>query len=343
MALKLDVLANTRQFVSEMQKAGSSTEDISDALDELVRQGDITGDRLQKSFKDVERSSDKTSKAIKTDAKTGFKAAEQASENFKDEAAGTAREVAASFDGSAESISGGFQELAANALSSFGLIGAAAGGIIAGAIGLVTTALTANDAAITATKEHFADLYKSAGEEGRAFLSEAEIQSGIWEQLYDPTDGFKKRKKLEEDAATIGVSMVQLAEARAGGEDAVNFAIERGEEHVKALHEAWRGLPGTMDSAELAAQQVVDQLKSQQDVQKQNEQINKEVTDANVRDQKRVQDEIGKTAAMLRNPFTAVVDVRLQDNTAADLRRIKGNIEAGFVQLNVRAKRQYLE
>jgi hypothetical protein len=79
-------------------------------------------------------------------------------EEFNDEASGTAREAAASFDGSAESIGEVFQEVAANAFAGFGPAGAAAG--IAAAVGLGTAIAAVQTLAEenTAAKEAATDM-----------------------------------------------------------------------------------------------------------------------------------------------------------------------------------------
>ena len=75
MALKLDILANTRQLVSEMRKGGASVEDISDALDDLARDAKISGDKTERAIddigdagtdaaRDLDRAGDKMERAI---------------------------------------------------------------------------------------------------------------------------------------------------------------------------------------------------------------------------------------------------------------------------------------
>lgn len=158
MALRLDVLANTRQFVSEMKKSGASVEDISAALDDMARDGDQATEKLERSFKDLASEASTTGKKIGTDLDDGFDRAKRGAQDFKDEARDTAREAAASFDGSAESIGETFQEVAANALGGFGPLGAAAGVAIAAGIGVGMSALEKFNTAVEESREAAFDL-----------------------------------------------------------------------------------------------------------------------------------------------------------------------------------------
>lgn len=347
MALKLDVLANTRQFTSEMKRAGASVEDISDTLDDLVKDGDRAGEKLESSFKEVARASQKTSDTIKREMKESSKVSVQALGNVKDEAGETTREVAASFDGSAESIAGGFQEIAANALNSFGIIGAVAGGVIAGGIGLVMKAITDQQAALDALKEKFADVYKTAAQEGRDYLTEAEIQSGVLEDLFDPTNNFEKRRKYEAEAAATGLSLIQIAEARNGSEEQINKALEYGSERVQQIQRDWEGLPGTISAAEIETQAVVDSFKQQQDIMKQNKQVAKEVGDQQKSSAQQAAAEINKVGDALRGLQPANIPIGIQDNTQMELYRIKRNIEGQVAYITVQTRlsdrRQTLE
>ena len=218
MALKLDILANTRQFVSEMKQAGSSVEDISENLDDLAKEGKQTSDKLEASFRDLARSAQR----VKTD---GTDKAKDGLNDFKSEADGTAREVAASFDGSAESIAGGFQEVAANALAGFGPIGAAAGLAAAVGIGFVTQELAKQEESTKRLKGYFSDAYQTAAEEGRKYIDAATIIAEANDIIYNP-ERAGEWKQLQEDALEIGLKGSDLALAQAGDQESLNKVIE---------------------------------------------------------------------------------------------------------------------
>jgi len=143
------------------RKAGKSDDDIRDALKQMGVQADDARravDKLGDDFKDVgregEKGVDKLEEALKdaqreTDrlgddaddagdkARRGMKRAEEGVKDFKEEAQQSARETAASFDGSFESIADLAQEVAANAFAGFGPAGAAAGIAAAAGLGVV--------------------------------------------------------------------------------------------------------------------------------------------------------------------------------------------------------------
>lgn len=137
MALKLDILANTRQFVTEMKNAGASTDDISDALDEMKRQGNNSVSDLERSFKELAREAERTDKKIESVGSSGFKKASGASAEFKSEALQNFSEVTSSFDGSLESLGDLAQGTFGGIASSIPGIGIA-GGIAALGIGAIT-------------------------------------------------------------------------------------------------------------------------------------------------------------------------------------------------------------
>lgn len=210
MALRLDILANTREFVSEMKKAGASAEDVEDALDELKRQGVKDLDTLEKSVRDVGKDAKRAGDDIKTGVGDGLK-------DVKGEAESTAKEAAASFDGSAESIADAFQEVAANAFAGFGPAGAVAGLAAAAGIGLAVAGFTANEEAVQASKERvaeWADAYIEAG--GRALT--AGVQAARFQDIITDPEQFQK---AEDNAKTWGVTVETAIAAMAGNEGAV--------------------------------------------------------------------------------------------------------------------------
>ncbi|APH44874.1 hypothetical protein BMW26_07825 [Microbacterium sp. 1.5R] len=105
----------------DLEKASKATEELGDELDEARK------DLKKLGF---------AAKDAGDDAKRGMKGAEDGIEEFGDEAKSTAKESAASFDGSAESIIDAFQEVAANAFAGFGPAGLLAGLAIAAGIGI---------------------------------------------------------------------------------------------------------------------------------------------------------------------------------------------------------------
>jgi hypothetical protein len=210
-ALKLDILANTREFVTEMKKAGASAEDIEDALDELKRQGVKDIEALEKPMRDLGKKAKDTGDDISKGVGKGL-------DDVKSESASTAKEAAASFDGSAESIADAFQEVAANAFAGFGPAGAIAGLAAAAGIGLAVAGFTANDEAAQASKERvaeWADSYVEAG--GRALT--AGVQAARFQDIITDPEAFQE---AERNARLWGVSTETAIAAMSGNKGAID-------------------------------------------------------------------------------------------------------------------------
>ncbi|WP_096359435.1 hypothetical protein [Microbacterium sp. TPU 3598] len=117
----LEKAANSADLDKELTKAQKATDKLDDELDD-------TRDALKRLGYAARDAGD--------DSKRGMDRAEEGVKEFGDEANSTAKEAAASFDGSAESILDMFQEVAANAFAGFGPAGALAGLAIAAGIGI---------------------------------------------------------------------------------------------------------------------------------------------------------------------------------------------------------------
>lgn len=148
------------KLVEASRKAGKSDDDIKAALRDMglnAKQAEQAVERVgtefKKSGRDGERSIEKLEDALKDaqretkelgdkadaagdQARRGMERAEEGVKDFKEEAQQSARETAASFDGSFESIADLAQEVAANAFAGFGPAGAAAGIAVAAGLGV---------------------------------------------------------------------------------------------------------------------------------------------------------------------------------------------------------------
>lgn len=210
MALRLDILANTQQFVREMQKAGASAEEIEDALDSVRKGGVKDMEKLEDQFKELANRADDTGRKIGTGLDDGFDKAKKGATGLGEEAGQTAREMAASFDGSIESIGDGLQELAANGFSALGPAGLAAGAAVALAMG---TAFEAINKAKEATDEAKNSTYEwaqaAAGAEGVI-----DLKSRV-DDLTSSTEGLKN---VQDIATVSGWEQVEVLKALATGE-----------------------------------------------------------------------------------------------------------------------------
>lgn len=149
MAFKISLASDVREFLRGTKDVEESLEEVADSLDDLARD---TAQDAQQASETLEREFTAAFDAVKTEAKTtgrkigddlddGAKRAGDGIDGLKEEAGQSAREMAASFDGSAESIADMAQEVAAQAGVAFGPWGAAAGVAVGVGIGAIVAHL----------------------------------------------------------------------------------------------------------------------------------------------------------------------------------------------------------
>lgn len=187
------------------EDAGRESKRLGDDLKDAGRDGERAVDRLEDALRDAQRQTDKLGDDARDagrDMERGMKDAEGGVEEFKDEANSTAREAAASFDGSAESIVDAFQEVAANAFVGFGPAGAVAGLAAAAGIGLVVKGFEEAEEAREESEERIGEWADAFIEAGNRVLSAAQVTEKARAIITD-TEKFKEAQ----DAATAwGVS-----------------------------------------------------------------------------------------------------------------------------------------
>lgn len=228
MALKLDILANTRQLVSEMKKGGASVEDISDSLDEMAKDGEKATEKLERSFKEMATHAKKADNQIEKIGGPGggFSKAGDAAGEFKQEALANFSEVTSSFDGSMSSIA----DLAQGTLG--GLAGAIPGiglaaGVAAAGIGLIGAQMQANEEKAKETTENIVADFISMGD---ALSSEA--VKGRIDTLLNTEDG---RKQIDLLSQLLEVGPGRAALIMAGDFESAGVTIE---ETLQAIAEA---------------------------------------------------------------------------------------------------------
>jgi len=132
--------------VKDLERAGdrakAGLDDIADAGDAASRSLKDLDDDADKLARDVDRSFDKIAASSKANLRKKLDDdTEHAQASLKDvgeEAHGTATEMAASFSGGMDDVTGAAQELAANAGAMFGPIGLALGGTLSAGIAIFT-------------------------------------------------------------------------------------------------------------------------------------------------------------------------------------------------------------
>lgn len=281
--LKIDLLADTRDFQRGVQDAEKELAQVSDALDDVARDGDSTarklersfddvsdaaresGDeassRLERSFKDIADSARKSGDDAGDGLKKGIDKGSDAAGEFADEAKSSAKESAASFSGEFEDVGDLIQEVAANAFAGFGPLGAAAGIAAAVGIGAITAALAAGGEQSDEMKQKIADL-------GAEFIE----TGGIGERSMEGAiDALKEMATTTEEGETSLAALRKLArESGSDFEDLAAAFIGSGEDATKAYEEALETLTELQDAAANAPQEDPEkfrELSRQRDAQ----------------------------------------------------------------------------
>lgn len=288
MALKLDVLANTRQFIQEMDKSGASVEDITDALDELQRQGEKGTERLESSFKELSRQAKKTEADVKDVGDKGFQKAGQASGEFKQEALANFSEVTSSFDGSMASIGDLAQGTLGGLAASLPGIGIGLG-VAAAAIGGITAHFTELQEKATETKNGIINDFLEVGDA----LDEEAVRNRVRDLLGTE----ETRKQAELLAQLLGVTVGEAVLGLAGDFDTAGFSAQQAKDAI-ALAPGDVSLD-TLERLSSTLQATNDGFRIGAEVAKAQQDAVKKQADQNVADLERVQ----AAADKLKNPF----------------------------------------
>ncbi|OJU42017.1 MAG: hypothetical protein BGN97_04485 [Microbacterium sp. 69-10] len=228
MPIKIDFLANVRGFLKGTDDVDDALDDVADSLDDMAdaakkggRDAERSVEKLEDNFRDAARRAKDlgdSGKDAGRDVKRGMDDASEGVEEFRDEANSTAREAAASFDGSAESIVDAFQEIAANAFAGFGPAGAVAGLAAAAGIGLAVGGFEQMSDAEQASRERAAEWADAYVEAGSRVLTAAISVARQNDIATDP----ERFKEASDNAKNWGVDVSTAIAAMAGQAWALN-------------------------------------------------------------------------------------------------------------------------
>ncbi|MFE7067485.1 hypothetical protein [Microbacterium sp. NPDC057658] len=206
-----DIKDALRSMGLSAKQAERAVEGVGDELKDVGRDGERSLDGIEDALKDMKRQSDRTFDDIGDAGARGFAKAEEGVKGLKDEAMQSARETAASFDGSFESIAELGQEVAANAFADFGPAGAAAGLAVAAAAGVMVNHFNeVQEAADEARDSAFKLAYDVAGSLDAA---------GYTERLREWTSETEKHKQILDLVTVSGWDQVDVIDALASGGD----------------------------------------------------------------------------------------------------------------------------
>lgn len=226
MAISIDFLANASRFLRGTQDTEKALEDVGTSLDDVARDGEQANDRLGASFRQLAenvRRQDVGGQAG-TSMRKGAKEANEAVETVKENTASNLKEVAASFDGTAQGLSDGFQGLAAEILEGFGPGGLIAGALVAGGIGILSTQLQNADAESETFRNDVAALAQTLIDAGSA---QAKLSDNLETFATQADKGKVSLTDIRKQADELGVPFERLAQAYAQGGDALQNVLDK--------------------------------------------------------------------------------------------------------------------
>jgi hypothetical protein len=208
--------------------------DLEGALDDLARTGADAGDDLTNSLEGAGEAAEESMDALGSGAEM------------------SGREVRSVGRIAKEALEGdlaGAVQAATPLLMSLGPVGVIAGAAAAVGIGAITAGLSGAGAAAEEMVQKITDAYKRAAEEGRAFLSESEIQAIALETIFDT----EKREEARAEAERIGIDMQTYIRAQAGDQEALNLVLERTNALIRERQEELQFRPGNLEGTATAA------------------------------------------------------------------------------------------
>lgn len=221
MALKLDILANTRQFVGEMKKAGASTEDISNSLDDMARDGAQAGDKLERTFRDMTRDAQRADSAVEDIGTSGGSSLRRLGDVGSDVSGELRQNLGETFSSFRGELSD-LPQIAQDTLG--GLAGAGAlGGIVglavtaagAAGLGLITAEMQKQQEEAKILRDRIGGVYSGLAEDGQTYLDTAALISEANSLMFD-SDRADEWKRVQSDALQLGLEQSTVIAANAG-------------------------------------------------------------------------------------------------------------------------------
>lgn len=222
MALSIDIAANTRAAQRDVKDLSKVLDDTADALDDVARDGEKAGDKIEASFREMVRSAGKAEKAlddVKDSAKRvgddggrGMRKLGDVGEEVSGELSQNLGETFSSFRGDLEDIPQIAQDVLGGLAGSIGGIPAALGlaGAAAG-VGVIIENFTKIGEAADAAKESAFDMAFSVGG--------ALDAAGYAQRLASWTGETEKWKQANDIAQATGWDVVDVVDAMAAGGD----------------------------------------------------------------------------------------------------------------------------
>ena len=265
MGLSIDIAANTTAAQRGIKDLSKTLDGVADALDDVADDSDKSGDRVERSFRDmtkaaqdtgreagrsfskaaqalddVERQAKRTERAVDDigdSGKRGFSKAGEAAGEFKQEALQNLSEVTSSFDGSMDSITDLVQGTLggiASSIPGIGLAGAAA----AVGVGAIAAAFNANDAAAKESQQRAAEWAQAYIDAGALIVNSATQVANVQAIASDP----ERYAQAQENARNWGVDVSTAMNAMAGNATALKVAQDQLADTDRRVNEELHGM-----------------------------------------------------------------------------------------------------
>ena len=280
--LTIDITSNTREAVRGAKDIGDALEEVSDSLDDLAKDGDKGGSKLEKSFADtrkeagkVERSfkdladtakreSNTAGDAIGRNVKAGTDKAEDGLNDLKSEAGSTAKEAAASFGG-IEDAGSALQEALANVFVGFGPAGAAAGIAAAVGVGIIFSKMEEGKEQTAEFKAEVAELTAElieAGDKGGPSLDY--IVDKLKELATVSEDGETSLEDLRKTADGAKRPFDDLAQAYSGMDENLDDLVKTNEDLLDSLNDQAGAIDTTTSAGVAAYKEIQNRIVAQE-------------------------------------------------------------------------------
>lgn len=244
MAFKISLLSDVAGFLKGTKSVEDALDDVADSLDQVARDtatdaekaADTLEQEFTRAFDKVKTEAKQTGRRVGDDLDDGTKKAGDGIQGLKEEAGQSAREMAASFDGSVESISDMAQEIAAQAGVAFGPWGAAAGVAAGIGIGALTAHLSDLGERAAETKEKAIELANELDEvDGNPELVDwlDRIKTSLdeivdtqeWFEFWQKDGGTTRFEKWNTDVKEFGLSWQDMIAAMTGDSAALGTVL----------------------------------------------------------------------------------------------------------------------
>ena len=284
--ISIDFISNTRGLLTGTKQAEKGLEDVSDALDDMARDGDRGTAKLERSFAELRREASRTGtefdqagdKAreigkrgvdIDSGIRHGTEGAGEAVREFGDEAKANVAETFSSFRGEAGDFVQIAQDTFGGVISALGPIGMVAGAAGALGIGLIQGKLEESAEKAQALRERIGELTADFIETGGVGESSIDAIVERLKALATETDeSADNLAKLRKDAASSSSGFAKIADAYAGQTNELSKLVDKEQDHLDVLRDAakesgisWRPEDQAKANAKRDAQQrIVDGL-----------------------------------------------------------------------------------